>query len=460
MASRPPAEVPRPLDQNEKQRTGETHLLQKESLSNSHHNSTNFNFSSAIPVSLSEDELKWAQEIISLAKSGVIQIVPIDGMNSTPHDPPMVAKSNDSLLPFERPVQENLEESSSKSPQNSNEHSSDLRQILEVQNTVLDYTQHSAPNHININYVNEEKNSDKDSDQVAGAQLNKLMNVHISIPLQEGGMIDTTTSQQSSSMNRSINPSEAAGKNVTISKAISMDYSANEAQGGEEPSGGNKNVENNIEVSSKCTNHSNLANTPNAGKVFVEIPLGKERSINQIAVKGNVSDHNQMPKDTNGDQRRQENGKYHTPKVNNNITGKSVPSTHNQHDHNKFGNLLNYENQNEHEKGIHNVQVDGNGKTVVNTNKGNTTMDPRIPPPIKVSSNFDTYRPNHPKPNQISPKKNQNRPPFNNSGNKNMNSQIPEPSPPTVVQSLATRLRANQAKITTPVIITPPCYCL
>uniref|UniRef100_M1DY84 Dual specificity protein kinase pyk2 n=1 Tax=Solanum tuberosum TaxID=4113 RepID=M1DY84_SOLTU len=276
----------------------------------------------------------------------------------------------------------------------------DLRQILEVQNTVLDSTQHSAPNHINFNYVNEGKNSGKDSDQVAVAQLNKLMNAHTSIPIQECGMITTTTSHQSSSMNRSINPSKAAGKNVTISKAISMDHTANEAQGGEQPSGGNKNVENNIEVSSKCTNHSNLANTPNAGK--------------------------------------------------------SVPNAYNQHDHNKSGNLLNSENQNEHEKGIHNVQADGNRQTVVNTNKGNITMDPIIPPPIKVSSNFDTYRPNHPKPNQFSPKKNQNRPPFNNSGNKNINPQTPEPSPPTVVQSLATRLRANQAKSTTHVIITPP----
>ncbi|KAH0778633.1 hypothetical protein KY290_005060 [Solanum tuberosum] len=102
-----------------------------------------------------------------------------------------------------------------------------------------------------------------------------------------------------------------------------------------------------------------------------------------------------------------------------------------------------------------NIEADGNRQTVVNTNKGNITMDPIIPPPIKVSSNFDIYRPNHPKPNQFSPKKNQNRPPFNNSGNKNINSQTPEPSPPTVVQSLATRLRANQAKSTTHVIITP-----
>ncbi|KAH0734506.1 hypothetical protein KY285_010213 [Solanum tuberosum] len=298
--------------------------------------------------------------------------------------------------------------------------------------------------------------------------------------MQEGGMTTTTSSQQSSSMNRSIPPTKTAGKSVTINKALSMNYNANEAQGGEQPSGGSKNMENNSEVSSKCNNQSNLANNPNAGKVFVESHLGKERSINQIAGKGNCGDHDQMHKGANGKQRSNnleqtkdpnhtknrssstgtsgdsEHDKDHTPKANNNITGKLAPNAHNQHDHNKSRNLLNSEKQNEHEKGIHNAQADGNRQNVVRTNKGNTTMDPRISPPIKVSSNFDTYRPNHPKTNQFSPENNQNRPHFNNSGNKNTNSQIPEPSPPTVVQSLATRLRANQAKNTNHVIITPP----
>ncbi|KAG5571577.1 hypothetical protein H5410_061343 [Solanum commersonii] len=341
-----------------------------------------------ITVPLSDDELKWAQEIISLAKPGVIRIVPLDGMNSTPHDPSM----------------------------NSNEDSSELRQFLEIQNTILKSTQHSALNHININYVNEGKNFSQDSDQVAEAQLN-----------------------------------EAAGKSV-----MSMDHTANNPQGREQSIGGNKNVDNNIEVSSKCSNQSNLANTHNAGKVLVEIPQSNERSKHQTVGKRDSSDHNQIPEDIDGEQKRQENGKNYTPKVNHNTTGKAVIYVHNQHDHNKPANLLNSENQNMHEKGSHNLQVDGNEQTMENINKGNITIDPRIPPPIKVSSNFDTYKSNHPKTNQFSPKMNQNRPTPNSFGNKNTKSQIPEPSPPTVVQSLATRLRANQAKNIIPVIINPP----
>ncbi|KAG5571346.1 hypothetical protein H5410_061112 [Solanum commersonii] len=245
-------------------------------------------------------------------------------------------------------------------------------------------------------------------------------------------------------MNRSIPPTKTTDKSVTISKAISMNYNANEAQGREQPSGGSKNMEKNIEVSSKFINQSNLADNPNASKVFVESHLGKEKSINQIVRKGNCGDHDQMNKGANGEQKRDsEHDKDHTPMANNNITGKLAPNAHNQHDHNNSCNLLNSKKQNEHEKGIHNVKADGNKQNVVTTNKGNIIMDPRIPLPIKVSSNFDTYRPKHPKANQFSPKKNQNRPPFSNSGNKNTNSQIPEPSLPTVVQCLATRLAVN-----------------
>ncbi|KAH0655484.1 hypothetical protein KY285_030366 [Solanum tuberosum] len=210
MAFVPAMEVPRPPDQDGEQRNGEIHLLQQTSLSNSHHNSTNLESNTSITVPLSDDELKWAQEIISLAKSGVIWIVPIDGMKSTPHDPFIVVKLHNSLLPTERSAQANFEENSPKSPQNSNEDSSELRQFLEIQNTILESAQHSAPNHINFNYVNE----GKDSDQVVGAQLNELTNANTHIPLPEGGVITSTTSHQSSSMNRLNTPSKAAGKSM------------------------------------------------------------------------------------------------------------------------------------------------------------------------------------------------------------------------------------------------------
>ncbi|KAG5606123.1 hypothetical protein H5410_027615 [Solanum commersonii] len=47
------------------------------------------------------------------------------------------------------------------------------------------------------------------------------------------------------------------------------------------------------------------------------------------------------------------------------------------------------------------------------------------PPPIKISSNFDSYRPNQQRTSQTSPKPNQNRPPVNSALPKNVNHQNP-----------------------------------
>ncbi|KAK4709698.1 hypothetical protein R3W88_004211 [Solanum pinnatisectum] len=83
-------------------------------------------------------------------------------------------------------------------------------------------------------------------------------------------------------------------------------------------------------------------------------------------------------------------------------------------------------------------------------------MEPKIPPPIKVSSNFDSYRPNHQRNNQDSPRKHQNKFPANNPPIRIINNQIPDPAPPSITQSLATRLRANQTKNATPIDISSP----
>ncbi|KAG5595028.1 hypothetical protein H5410_036260 [Solanum commersonii] len=83
-------------------------------------------------------------------------------------------------------------------------------------------------------------------------------------------------------------------------------------------------------------------------------------------------------------------------------------------------------------------------------------IDSSIPHPIKISSNSDTHKPNHQRNNQSSPRQNQNKPPINSSSTKNVNHQIPDPAPPTVTQSLATRLRANQIKNDIPLDINSP----
>ncbi|KAG5595908.1 hypothetical protein H5410_037140 [Solanum commersonii] len=165
MAIVPPVMIRRPSDQCENIPMEETNLLQQESPSNSNHNSSNLNYNPAITVHLSE-ELKWAQEIISLAKSGVIQIIPIDGMESTPQDLPNTTKSQHSILPFERSAQVILGGESPKSPLNSNGVSPAITEIQGKQITMLESPQPSAPNYVSKIDMNRGCNSG----ELAGAQ--------------------------------------------------------------------------------------------------------------------------------------------------------------------------------------------------------------------------------------------------------------------------------------------------
>ncbi|KAK4709696.1 hypothetical protein R3W88_004209 [Solanum pinnatisectum] len=90
-----------------------------------------------------------------------------------------------------------------------------------------------------------------------------------------------------------------------------------------------------------------------------------------------------------------------------------------------------HSSQNEHEKGNSIMQAGVNEvyeQTKKITHNGHN-MEPKIPPPIKVSSNFDIYQPNQQRTNQNSPKQNHNKPPVNNSSIRNTNHQIPDPSP-------------------------------
>ncbi|KAH0687778.1 hypothetical protein KY284_018331 [Solanum tuberosum] len=112
----------------------------------------------------------------------------------------------------------------------------------------------------------------------------------------------------------------------------------------------------------------------------------------------------------------------------------------------------------------------GNGKTHVGVIDGKNDVEtqnaktiqyernqiiPKIPPPLKVSSNFDAYRPAPQRTNQNSNDQAQNKLPATSPFNRS-NNQIPDPAPPTVTQSLATRLRANQIKNAIPMIIDQP----
>ncbi|KAK6789622.1 hypothetical protein RDI58_013422 [Solanum bulbocastanum] len=115
-------------------------------------------------------------------------------------------------------------------------------------------------------------------------------------------------------------------------------------------------------------------------------------------------------------------------------TGKSVNFASENIDHKLllYNNPLN--NQNEQEKGHFSMQAAVNDicdLTEKAASKG-LNMDTNVPPPIKISSNFDLYRPSQQRTNPNSPKQNQNMQSGNNSATKNITLQIPDPSPPTV----------------------------
>ncbi|WMV50116.1 hypothetical protein MTR67_043501 [Solanum verrucosum] len=102
------------------------------------------------------------------------------------------------------------------------------------------------------------------------------------------------------------------------------------------------------------------------------------------------------------------------------------------------------------------MQTNGNGGVDQQGHKDNNQMNSKIPPPIKISSNFDVYRPVQQKITQNNVEQTLKKTPVSNSVNKNNHQQIPDPAPSTVTQSLATRLRANQLKNATPMIIDQP----
>ncbi|KAK6780110.1 hypothetical protein RDI58_022294 [Solanum bulbocastanum] len=139
-------------------------------------------------------------------------------------------------------------------------------------------------------------------------------------------------------------------------------------------------------------------------------------------------------------------------------TGKYARTSLNDYDQtNTLGNNS-HNSQNKCEKGISIVQADVNEAKghVEKTSHSTLNVDNQILPHVKISSNFYVNRPGQQRMTQSSPKQNQNKPPATSSFTRNISQQIPDPSPFTVTQSLATRLRAIQLKNDTPMDIISP----
>ncbi|XP_060206128.1 uncharacterized protein LOC132633611 [Lycium barbarum] len=118
MATSPPPGGDSPPDQCHLMCLDKTLPPQVESLQNSTHSSTNLQNSNAVTVAISQEQLSWAQEIISQANSSLIRVIPSIGSDSNSHDLLPLQVSAQSLLPIERSEQANLARIATESPKN------------------------------------------------------------------------------------------------------------------------------------------------------------------------------------------------------------------------------------------------------------------------------------------------------------------------------------------------------
>ncbi|KAH0677031.1 hypothetical protein KY285_024832 [Solanum tuberosum] len=166
------------------------------------------------------------------------------------------------------------------------------------------------------------------------------------------------------------------------------------------------------------------------------MPKTKEQAKNSMAnqhnngekviwkVKDNNNPKNNTIQQSKEDGRNQQN-------ISSMEAGKSVNLD--QNPNTKFLPNNQNNNQNEHEKGDSLVQASREGKVAQqekNIHNDHNQMSFRIPPPIKISSNFDVCRPVQQKTSQNNLEQNLQKPPVNNSINRNNNLQIPDPAPP------------------------------
>ncbi|WMV50121.1 hypothetical protein MTR67_043506 [Solanum verrucosum] len=226
-------------------------------------------------------------------------------------------------------------------------------------------------------------------------------------------------------------------------KLFTMDFTDAKEQG---------KMQENQEIDTKGTQEAQLANDEAHSGTSKDKQHGNGEKI-KWKVKDTINSN------ANTMQQSKDKGRIQSGNTNKERAGKFVNFAPNIADHSDTSRNKLHIGQNELGKGRVVVQA---ARNEVMGQAGELShmshdIDPKIlPPPLKVSSNFDSYRPNQPRTNQTSPKQNQHKPIVNSTFIKNANQQIPDPSPPTIFQSLATRLKAIQTKNSVPMDIISP----
>ncbi|KAG5599177.1 hypothetical protein H5410_030547 [Solanum commersonii] len=391
MAIEPPGMQLRPPDQSQSTEISNMNKPQLGASSDSSANSSKLRRTEAIHIAISEEELDWARKIMSLEQSGMIRLNSTGNHESTSKDLPTVQKSNDSIAQIERSMKAISGEIIAKSLEVRPQFRPPFDEINETSTTGESSPDQEVHHTAISTRLDGEITGDINSDQVIRTSINNG---------------DENLHQTHPSPVEVHNPGEELETSRTtnlLNQEKNQDKNYNPTQRKETMQPENEGRLQEIQQA-QATSKPSKGNDHNSDS-------GKPANIDP-----NSNDHIH-PTPTDPSSRHDGNGKVPVVVI-------------------------------DGEQG-----VETQCATVIQYNRNQ--IAPKIPPPLKVSSNFDAYRPPQQKTNQNINEQNQNKLPTTSSFTRNTN-QIPDPAPPTVTHSLATRLRDNQIKNTIPMIIDQP----
>ncbi|KAH0756594.1 hypothetical protein KY290_026864 [Solanum tuberosum] len=437
MAIEPPEKQLQPPDQVHLMRNSNSYTPQLGGSPESSDNSSKLRCIEAIHVAISEEELDWARKIISIDQSGLIHVNSTRNNESPSKDLVTSQKSQDSIEQIGRSMKAisvEITESPRKHPRRTakfEQLSMELKRFRPLGNLpqVLKYILLKTRRVLMV----------KSQVTLISSKSPELQSTkELKLDTKILSMTRTTTLRMTSKMNQGNNQNTIPTPNQIV-EVMNQEQMTRNAKAITD-----EEVHRNLEVDpAAATKQNQVKNMPKSNEQ-AGTPMNKqhnngEKFIWQVTDKTNSQN---IPLQ----QREEEEGNQQT---NSSMeAGKSVNLDHNTNS-----------KQNENEKEELLEQANRNGGVTQheeNIRKDHNQMSSKIPPPIKISSNFDVYRLVQQKNNQNNPKQTLKKTPGSSSVNKNNHQQIPDPAPPTVTQSLATRLRVYQLKNTTPMIIDQP----
>ncbi|KAH0760297.1 hypothetical protein KY290_016370 [Solanum tuberosum] len=476
MATAPPGKQLQPPDQVQSTRNPPSYKPQQGASSESSDNSSKLRRIEAIHVAISEEELDWARKIISLEQSGKIQVNSSRNNDSPSKDLPSVEKSHNSTAQIARSVMAISGEISQKSPQSRPQIRTPSGEMNDISTTGESSPGHGVHPTAILTHLDGGIAGDINSDQVPKTPVNNgdetLHQIH---PCDKDNLPEVTISliQHENNNDCSSNLQDKVTEPVEDQNPGEELESVRSAKILNQGNNQDMNcipiqrIETMQPVNVESNPKENTNEIDHGGKHGIQQAMAKQwHEANKSKYLGHITTAMEKQRGTEEanwklkEKANSENDTIQHSKGNNHSTtsGKSPKLDPNSNNHINLS------------PNDPSISHNGNGKAHVGVIDGKNDVEtqntktiqydshqiiPNIPPPLKVSSNFDAYRPAQQRTNQNSNDLTQNNLPATSPFNRN-NNQIPDPAPPTVTQSLATRLRANQIKNAIPMIIDQP----